>query len=51
MDNWEEKLKRTKIIPISCGICKMDCANCVIERLIREHNENVDKLLNRERPT
>ena len=51
MDNWEEKLKRTKIISISCGICKMDCANCGAERLIREHNENVDKLLNRERPT
>ena len=47
MDNWKEKLKRIKIIPISCGICKMDCTNCETQKLIRAHNEDVNKLLNK----
>lgn len=43
--NTTGKMKRTKIIPISCGICKMDCENCKEEKLIREHNNNIELLI------
>ena len=45
MNEITEKLKTSKIFLISCGLCKMDCKNCETEKLIREHNKNVEILI------